>query len=109
MAVSGSSSAIASRDNLENVCTAGAVSGMPLTAPAVHTFSKLSRLAIALDEPLTAIVTWISRPALFARAARRSAEDRLRHYALTEFSREHRGMLRALQAKLESILLFPAV
>jgi uncharacterized protein DUF87 len=84
-------------------------SGLPLTPPAVQAFVKLARLAIELHEPLTVIVTWITRPEVFARVARRSADDRLRHYAKVEFPREHRGMLRALQARLESVLLLPSV
>ena len=84
-------------------------SGLALTPPAVQAFTKLARLAIELDEPLTTIVTWISQPEVFAHAARRSQDDRLRHYALVEFAREHRGMLRALHARLESVLLLPSV
>lgn len=84
-------------------------SGLALTPPAVQAFTKLARLSIELNEPLTAIATWISRPEVFARAARRSQDDRLRHYALVEFAREHRGMLRALQAKVEGIVLLPSV
>jgi len=84
-------------------------SGLPLTPPAVQAFTKLAWLAIELNEPLTLIVTWIARPEMFARAARRSEDERLRHYAIVEFAREHRGMLRALQARLESVLLLPSV
>jgi len=87
----------------------GEASGVELSVAATPIFTKLAYLAIELDYPLTTIVTWLSRPEIFAREARRSQNDDLRHYAVAVFPREHRGSLRSLRTRLESVLLLPSV
>jgi hypothetical protein len=84
-------------------------SGMALSPPAIHAFAKLARLAVELDEPLTVLPSWMARPDEFARTARRSESDELRHYAAVEFAREHRGVLRALRTRVEGVLWLPSV
>jgi len=85
------------------------VSGADLGHRMIFIFRWFSELAIELGVPLTHILDWLAKPMAFAQAAAQSANPRLRHYALAEFSRENRQSIQALRARLEGVLLLPSV
>lgn len=74
-----------------------------------HVLVRLVSLAVELNEPLTAVARWLDEPQTFGMMAGRSRDASLRAYARTEFPRENRETVRALRARLATVLLLPAV
>jgi hypothetical protein len=87
----------------------GEASGAELGSRMGHILHYPSELAIELNQPLTRVLDWLTKPATFAAAAAGSPNERLRHFASHELPRENKESLRALVARLERVLLLPSV
>jgi hypothetical protein len=87
----------------------GEASGAELGSRMGYILQYPAELACAIDQPLTCILDWLTRPALFAAAAANSPNERLRHFAIHELPRENKESLRALRARLARVLLLPSV
>jgi len=86
----------------------------PLSLRQVHVLTKLTELCIELDTeahdtPLTQLAEWLQHPASLARAAKRTTNPALRHFAATLASSESRSTLQALGARLGVLFLSPAM
>jgi hypothetical protein len=87
----------------------GDASGAELGSRMGHILQYPAELACATNRPLTCIVDWLTRPALFAADAADSPNERLRHFATYELPRENKESLRALRARLERVLFLPSL
>jgi hypothetical protein len=87
----------------------GEASGAELGSRMGYILQYPAELACEIDQPLTRILDWLTRPALFAAAAANSPNERLRHFAIHELPRENKESLRALRARLSRVLLLPSV
>ena len=72
-------------------------------------FLMASSLAIEQRQPLTILGTWLSSPEVFAQAAARSSDPRIRAYAANTFPREPRASLQALSSRLDLLFFLPEI
>lgn len=86
----------------------------PLSLRQLRVVTKLAELCIELDAqahdtPLTTVADWLANPQALGRAAKRSTDPRLRRFAASLASSESQATLQALAARLDVLLLSPAM